>query len=239
MRGIFRDLDMVIASLVLCASSAVAALAYATIQQREAPTGVLVSSIKSGTHAYRILFGESCPGDFQTTLLHDSVWLMRGAGNFRSSYGRAIVDLAITTEAQFNPLGQLQKAQLAINSDAVNFSVGLSNANPIAVQIDRTIAGETTSQRLSLPGPIRIIPTNHPNEYAITYPGASLAQHPTVKALQGLLSHELRVAVVGADAAPATCHAQPSSRLDLLPVTIQLQSFFQPFMNLAISGKLP
>lgn len=239
MRGIFRDLDMVIASLVLCASSAVAALAYASIREREAPTGVLVSSIKTGTHDYRMLFGESCPGDFQTTLLHDSVWLMRGAGNFRSSYGRAIVDLSITTEAQFNPLGQLQKAQLDITSDAVRLSVGLSNANPIAIHLERTIAGETTSQNFSLPGPIRIIPTTTEDEYAIIYPGASLAQHPTVKALQGFLSHELRVAVVRDEVAPAACRAQPSSRLDLLPVTIQLQSFLQPLMNIATSGKMP
>ncbi|NDC37796.1 MAG: hypothetical protein EBZ48_07055 [Proteobacteria bacterium] len=232
----FRELDFIISLGLFLASSAVAVLAYASIQRREAPAGVMLSNLAEGTHSSRILMGDSCPGDITTTVLHDSVWLIRSSGKFQSFYGKSPINLSFAAEANFNPLGQLQSGQLQVNSDTVGIVVKLADANPIFVTLEKTLLGKTSTSTISVPGPILISTSNSPHEFQITYPNGPFAQNPSVKALQGFLAHELQLSFVDSAQAPALCRNPDAQRLDLLPLIIRMQSLLPPLVSASNEG---
>lgn len=238
MRRIFREFDFLIALAILCGSSAVAVLAYTAIQKREASSTILLSDIHTGTNSMRLLLGASCPGEFTTTVIHDAVWVIQSSGAFRSSYGKAAVDLTYQAEAKFNPLGQLHDATLNLSLEGSRVAVKLANANPIEARIETTIQGRTSSQQLTIPGPILITRNGSSPTFSVSAPQSSMAQNPSVKALQGFLSHELNLSVIAADQAPQSCSAKEAQRLDLLPLSIRIQSLLPSLRNLIIPASM-
>lgn len=145
--------DIIAAVLIFSAALCASFKALYAIRQEESAISSSLFSIAAGQVYYSLTSHGRCAGTLETSLNHQRSVDLDAVLNLNMRSGKRQIPLKGALTAHFNPLLQLQTAELRLVSDGAGITVKASQVNPIRIEISARNGSRTWQKSFSIPGP--------------------------------------------------------------------------------------
>lgn len=228
-------LDLVVAYSVLALFGAVSFALYLPLHRGVQPQNVVIPFIANGETRSLLMSGGICVGEVTTKLTTDETPSLDTVLSIRS---KVHGEEAITTArlgAHFNPLYQLGRGSLSIESSHFSATITATDVTPIRVVASGRLGPSIRSVELTIPGPVSLM-KNDSSSHRLEY--ANLPSSLGGSASRDLLAriaHDLAMSITPVSLDSKGCAEMPSGSLNLTP----LLTSFGPFVQPLIAGVRP
>lgn len=221
------DLYLAILALLLGIGSSV--FAYASILQLEAPTHIIFSNITLGQNQYTIENQGKCVGHIFSQLEKNNTYYLTSQGQLNTKLSRQDLQANFNLEASFNPLGQLNGAEIKLTTSQSSLTLKSVGANPIILSVTARFMDRAFSHDFEIPGPL-VLNKHSSKTYQIEYRHLKTSAASTLPIFANLVpSIDLKILPT---TATQPCLNSTQNSLDLMPLVIQMQNFITPLTNL-------
>ena len=211
-----RYADIAIAALICLVSLSASLAAIAAIRNEDSLLAASLINIREGNAHYVVTSHGKCAGTIETGFSRRRSAQLSGRMQLEIMLGRNSSPVDLSYSCYFNPLLQLQKADLRFTAQQTDIALEINGVNPLQLNL-RAVSGARRWQKsMNLPGPLtlREEKDRRPGKiFSVQYGTAANAQSSrlfeTLRPLTGLLGLEI--------GEKADCRQEPG-RIDLGPL---------------------
>ncbi len=221
-----KNLDLLIASIILAAGVGLSYIAYEKISSIEGPkVKILGDILKRGENRFAIRSGKRCVGEISFTLDGQETITIQGGSSLRMSADKLISEATTSFGITFNPLSQFSGAEFKLRFSDTQLSVLAEGTNPINISATWTGVGDEKTFNFPVHGPLLIKPEANGSfylEYPYSLPVSPLLQHPVLVTAK----EKLDLKVERVEGSLKACEHDQLKRLKL----DELIKIFRPYM---------
>lgn len=219
-----RYLDAITATITAIAGLSATFFSYIEIVKIEKPTSTyLEDHLRIGQHSYDIISNDKCIGSTTVRLDHNKATFLKSKGELRAEVNKIPIDVEISIDSYFNPLGQLSESIVKVEGNNILFTLATREINPILIQFATAKTGKDYNFNTKVSGPVSIYEFE-PGKMRIEYEGAAKLNSKQLTSPLDFIKNSYKLDVVP-QSEESICTTGSKDRIDLSGILQLAQNF--------------
>lgn len=215
--------DLCVAYGVLLAAGVLTFLFYLPLHQQQTPLRTGFPAIEAGSSRATLMSRGACAGEVVTTLSAEETPTLQSKLHLRTFFEGKESATTATLSAYFNPLLQLARGQVTVESPLFSVTLSAADVTPLRLSVSGRLRDTTRSFELIVPGPITLVKIG-PTTFQIEYPRLPTSlDSGAATAFLRTLADDLALSVVANTAGSGSCETGATGAIDITSIIERLR----------------